>query len=325
VDLSSLTIQQLRYLVAVDRHRSFRNAALASHVSQPALSMQVKRLEEVLGVRIFDRSKQPVTPTDDGAVIVAQAKLALEHFDRIGHLTRHSGDHRGKLTGNLRVGIIPTLVPTFIPVVLPLLCRTHPELDVEFVETRTTRLTRSLREGTLDAGLAATPLEVAGLRERVLCHEALYVYFPEGHPMLSEVRIHQSDLVDEPVWLLSEGHCFRTQVLHLCSVDRRRAARDGERVRFDGGSFETLAAIVDSGLGITVLPELTVRQLSTARRAARVRPFVAPEPVREISLVYARDSAMGELLDGLFDVVRAALPPDLLGRKPPRSAIMKPV
>jgi LysR family hydrogen peroxide-inducible transcriptional activator len=324
MDLSSLTIQQLRYLVAVDRHRSFRNAALASHVSQPALSMQVKRLEEVLGVRIFDRSKQPVTLTDDGAAVVAQAKLALEHFDRIGQLTRHSGHQPGKLIGNLRVGIIPTLVPTLIPVVLPLLSRTHPELDVEFVETRTARLTRGLREGTVDAGLAATPLEVAGLVERVLCHEALYVYLPEGHALLSEVRIRQSDLVDEHVWLLSEGHCFRTQVLHLCSVDRRRTAAGGLRVRFDGGSFETLAAIVDSGLGITVLPELTVRQLSPARMAARVRPFVAPEPVREISLVHARDSAMGALLDGLFEVVRASLPPDLVGRKPRRSAILKP-
>jgi LysR family hydrogen peroxide-inducible transcriptional activator len=325
VDLSSLTIQQLRYLVAVERHRSFRNAALASHVSQPALSMQIKRLEEVLGVRVFDRSKQPVAITDDGAAIIAQAKLALEHFDRIGHLGRHPHGHPGRVTGNLRVGIIPTLIPALIPLVLPQLARTHPDLDVEFVETRTARLTRSLREGTVDAGLAATPLEVAGLHERVICHEAFYVYLPEGHAMLSQARIRQSDLVDEHVWLLSEGHCFRTQVLHLCSVDRPRPASGGLSVRFDGGSFETLAAIVDAGLGVTVLPELTVRHLPPARQAARVRPFVAPEPVREISLVYARDSAIGELTDALFEVVRAALPPDLVGRKPRRSAIIKPV
>ncbi len=325
MDLSSLTIQQLRYLVAVERNRSFRNAALASHVSQPALSMQIKRLEEVLGVRIFDRSKQPIAVTDDGAAFIAQAKLALEHFDRIGHLPRHPGSLPGKLTGNLRVGIIPTLVPAFMPLVLPLLARTHPELDVEFVETRTARLTRSLREGTVDAGLAATPLGVAGLQERVICHEALFVYLPEGHTLLSQPRVRQSDLVDEHVWLLSEGHCFRTQVLHLCRVDRRRPASGGLRVQFDGGSFETLAAIVDSGVGITVLPELTVRQLPPARQAARVRPFVAPEPVREISLVCARDSVMGELPTALFEVVRAALPPDLVGRKPRRARIVKPV
>jgi LysR family hydrogen peroxide-inducible transcriptional activator len=324
MDLSALTIQQLRYLVAVDRHRSFRNAALASHVSQPALSMQIKRLEQLLGARIFDRSKQPVAISDDGAAIIAQAKLALEHFDRIGQLAAHHGGGPGMLSGSLRVGIIPTLTSTLIPVVVPLLARTHPELDVEFVETRTARLTRSLRQGTIDAGLAATPLEIAGLRERVLCHETLYVYLPERHAMLSQPRIRQSDLVDEQIWLLSEGHCFRTQVLHLCNVDRPRATTGSHRVRFDGGSFETLASIVDAGLGVTVLPELTVRQLSPARQAARVRPFVAPEPVRELSLVDVRDSSTDELKDALFAVIRAALPPDLVGRKPRRSAILKP-
>jgi LysR family transcriptional regulator, hydrogen peroxide-inducible genes activator len=325
MDLSALTIQQLRYLVAVERHRNFRNAALASHVSQPALSMQIKRLEEILDVRIFDRSKQPVAMTDDGARIVSQAKLALEHFDRIGALARHHSGHQGDLTGTVRIGIIPTLVSAFVPIVLPLLGRSHPMLDVEFVETRTAKLTRSLREGTIDAGLAATPLEIAGLHERVVCHEAFYVYLPEGHALLSQARVRQSDLVDEHVWLLSEGHCFRTQVLHLCSVDRRRPVTDLFSVRFDGGSFETLAAIVDSGVGITILPELTVRQLAPARQAARVRPFLAPEPVREISLIHARESARGPLTDAIFRTIRAALPPDVVGRKPRRSAVVKPV
>jgi LysR family hydrogen peroxide-inducible transcriptional activator len=325
MDLSGLTIQQLRYLVAVEQHRSFRNAALASHVSQPALSMQIKRLEEILDVRIFDRSKQPVTMTDQGAGIVAQARIAIDHFDRIGTLGGPHGSRAGELTGTVRVGIIPTLVPTFVPIVLPLLARSHPKLDVEFVETRTSKLTRGLREGTLDAGIAATPLEVGGLHERVLCHEAFYAYLPEGHTLLSQARVHQSDLVDEHVWLLSEGHCFRTQVLHLCSVDRRKPRDGGLRVRFDGGSFETLAAVVDAGIGMTVLPELTVRQLAPARQASRVRPFVAPEPVREISLVYARDPARQQLTDAIFKTVRASLPPDLVGRKPRRSAILKPV
>jgi LysR family hydrogen peroxide-inducible transcriptional activator len=263
--------------------------------------------------------------TDNGAGIVSQAKLALEHFDRIGSLAGHHGSHPGDLTGTARVGIIPTLVSTFVPIVLPLLARSHPKLDVEFVEMRTAKLTRSLREGTIDAGLCATPLEIGGLHERVVCHEAFYVYLPEGHTLLSQARVRQSDLVDEHVWLLSEGHCFRTQVLHLCSVDRRRAGKGGFSVRFDGGSFETLAAIVDSGVGVTVLPELTVRQLAPARQAARVRPFAAPEPVREISLVHAREQARGQLTDAIFRTVRAALPPDVVGRKPRRSAILKPV
>ncbi len=322
MDLSALTIQQLRYLVAVERHRSFRNAALASHVSQPALSMQIKRLEEIVGVLIFDRSKNPVAVTDDGAAIVAQARLALEHFDRIGDRATRKGDHPGEVSGSIRLGIIPTLVPSIVPILLPLLARTHPRLDVELVETRTARLTRSLREGTIDAGIAATPLEIAGLHERVLCHEAFYVYLPEGHALLAQTRVHQADLVDEHVWLLSEGHCFRTQVLHLCSVDRHLPA-NAVSVRFDGGSFETLAAIVDSGLGMTILPELTVRQLAAGRRA-RVRSFVEPEPLREVSLVYAREQARAPITDAIFQAARAALPPDLVGRKPRRSSILKP-
>ena len=186
MDLSALTIQQLRYVVAVEQHRSFRNAALASHVSQPALSMQIKRLEEILDVRIFDRSKQPVATTDEGAAIVVQARLALEHFDRIGERAKGKGDRAGEVSGSIRLGIIPTLVPSLVPILLPLLARTHPRLDVELVETRTARLTRSLREGTLDADIAATPLEIAGLHKRVLCHEAFYAYLPEGHALLSQ-------------------------------------------------------------------------------------------------------------------------------------------
>ncbi len=320
MDLSALTIQQLRYLLAVDRHRSFRDAALECHVSQPALSMQIKRLEEILGVHVFDRSRQPTVPTDIGSGIIVQAKLALAHFDRIGALA----GHQSEFTGTFRIGIIPTLVPTLVPLVLPPLARAYPRMDIEFVEMRTTKLLRGLREGALDAGLAATPLDVGGLHERVLCHEAFYVYLPEGHALLARARVHQSDLVDEQVWLLSEGHCFRTQVLHLCSVDRRRPANGACSVRFDGGSFETLAAIVDSGVGATILPELTVRSLSPARQSARVRPFVVPEPVREISFVYAREHARGQLADALFQAMRAALPPDLVGRKPRKSSILRP-
>jgi LysR family hydrogen peroxide-inducible transcriptional activator len=321
MDLSALTVQQLRYLVAVERHRSFRDAALACHVSQPALSMQIKRLEEILGICVFDRSRQPIVIADHAAGVVAQAKLALEHFDRIGALVRREAE----LTGTFRVGIIPTLVPTFVPLVVARLARAYPQLDIEFVETRTAKLLRGLREGSLDAGLAATPLDVGSLHERVLCHEAFYVYLPEGHALLSQARIHQADLVDEHVWLLSEGHCFRTQVLHLCNVDRRKPARGGCSVRFDGGSFETLAAIVDSGVGLTILPELNVRLLSSARQAARVRPFVVPEPVREISFVYLREQAHAELAEAIFQAMRAALPPDVVGRKPRRASIVRPV
>jgi LysR family hydrogen peroxide-inducible transcriptional activator len=281
--------------------------------------MQVKRLEDILGICVFDRSRQPVVVTEVGSGILAQARLVLEHFDRIGTLARLDDG----LTGKFRLGFIPTLVPTLVPHVLPRLARAHPGAEIELVELRTADLVRALREGALDAGVAVTPLEVGGIHERVLCHEAFYAYLPEGHPLLSLPRIHQSDLVEEHVWLLSEGHCFRTQVLHLCSLDRRRAHDGGLRSHFDGGSLETLAAIVDEGLGITILPELMVRALPP-RQAARVRPFAPPEPVRQVSLVYVREQAQARLVSAVVAILQDALPADLLARDARDSSVVKP-
>jgi LysR family hydrogen peroxide-inducible transcriptional activator len=320
MDLSALTIQQLRYVVAVERHRSFRDAALASHVSQPALSMQIKKLEELLDVCVFDRSKQPVIVTEKGSRVVAQAKLALEHFERIGS----AAGRQEELSGTFRLGIIPTLLPTLVPLFLSPFARAYPRVDLEIVEAKTTTLLRGLREGAIDGGLAATPLEVAGVHERVICHEGLFVYLPEGHALLSHGRIRQADLMDEHVWLLSEGHCFRTQVLHLCSADRRHGGRQGS-VQCECGSFETLIGIVDSGFGVTVVPELVVRSLPAACQAAQVRPFAIPEPMREISFLHAREQERVEVADALIGSLRSALPPDLVGRKPRRSSVLKPV
>jgi len=318
MDLSALTIQQLRYVVAVDRHRSFRDAALASHVSQPALSMQIKKLEELLDVCVFDRSKQPVIVTEKGGRVVAQAKLALEHFERIGS----AAGREKELSGTFRLGIIPTLLPTLVPLFLTQFTRAHPRIDLEIVEAKTTTLLRSLREGAIDGGLAATPLDVAGVHERVICHEGFFAYLPEGHALLSRGRIHQSDLIEEHVWLLSEGHCFRTQVLHLCSADRRHG---GRQCSVQCESFETLIGIVDSGFGVTIVPELVVRALPAARQAAHVRPFAIPEPVREISFLHAREQERLQAADALVESLRSALPPDLVGRKPRRNSVLKPV
>ena len=229
-----------------------------------------------------------------------------------------------ELSGSFRLGVIPTLVSAIVPLVVPHLARVHPRADIEILELRTADMVRALREGALDAGVAATPLEVSSVHERLLCHEAFYVYLPLGHALLSKARVHQSDLVDEHVWLLSEGHCFRNQVIHLCSVNRRRPPDDALRLRFDGGSFETLAAIVDEGIGITILPELAVRALPQ-RRAGQVRPFVAPEPVREVSLLYAREHARAKLTGAVYDVIRDALPPDLVGREPRPSSVLRPL
>jgi len=272
MNLSALTIQQLRYVVAVDRTRSFREAAAACHVSQPALSTQLKKVEEMLGITLFDRARQPIVPTERGAQVVAQARTVLDHVDRIGALVAGGED----LSGSYRLGVIPTLVATFVPRFLLPFARSCPRVDLTIDEATTEVILRRLRDGSLDGGLAATPLDVPGIHEQIVCHEELFVYLPPGHLLAERTSIHQADLLGEHVWLLSEGHCFRTQALHLCSADRRRDGADEIRVRFEAGSFDALMRVVDSGFGVTLLPELTVRGLPAPQQAAQVRPFRRP-------------------------------------------------
>lgn len=307
MNLSALTVQQLRYLIAIDKQRSFRDAAASCHVTQPALSAQVKKVEDLLGVCIFDRSRQPVMPTERGAKIVVQARRALEQFDRIGLIATESDE----LAGSYRLGVIPTLSSTLLPLFVPPFVQRYPRVSLELLEMKTEPMIRALREGTLDAGIAATPLELPGVSEHTVCRETLYAYLPRGHRLCKQTCVRQADLLDEQVWLLAEGHCFRTQVLALCSVDRASRPDHLARVEIDAGSFETLVGFVDAGLGVTVLPELFVRRLSEAQRAQQVRCFFAPEPVRQIGCLYTREHLRWGILRALLLVLRDVIPAEL--------------
>jgi LysR family hydrogen peroxide-inducible transcriptional activator len=306
--LSALTVQQLRYLVALDSHRNFGDAAAACHVSQPALSAQIKKVEDLLGLCMFDRSRQPIVPTDRGAKVVVQARRALEQFDRIGLIAAETAE----LSGPYRLGVIPTLASTFLPLFVPPFVHQHPRVSLEIIETKTETLIRGLREGSLDAGLAATPLGLSGVGEHVVCRERLYAYLPKGHPLCAQECVRQVDLLDQHLWLLGEGHCFRTQVLALCSADRSCHSTQLAKVAFEAGSFETLVGFVDAGLGATVLPELFVRKLSPAQRAQQVRPFLAPEPAREIGFLYAREHLRWAVFKELLRIAERSIPPELM-------------
>ena len=311
MDLSAVTIQQLRYVLAVERHRSFREAAQAVHVSQPALSMQVKKLEELLGVCVFDRSRQPVLVTERGKRVLHQIRIAVEHFERLGAVA--SGAE--KIAGSFRLGVIPTLLPTFVPLFLKRFSETYPDVDLDVVEEKTPLLLRALREGALDGGIAATPLDVAGVHEHPICRERFFAYLAPGHSLAGRARVKQADLIDEQVWLLGEGHCFRAQVLHLCEADRGAYAGAGRNVRCECGSFEALMGVVDSGFGLTILPELVVRSLPKKKRDAQVRPFASPEPVREVSLLTVRSQERAAVAAALLGVLRTTVPNDLATKR----------
>lgn len=318
MDLSSLTLQQLRYIVAIDRERSFREAARACHVSQPALSAQVKRAEEILDVVVFDRTRQPVVVTERGALVLAHARVVVDQVDKLATFLDGGPEH----AGSFRLGIIPSLASTVVPLFLPRFVETYPHVELEIVEAKTEDLVRRLRDGALDAGIAALPLGIPSLTERVLFHETFYAYLSPGHALASRARIRQSDLVDEAVWLLREGHCFRTQALHLCSVDARSCRPS--MIRFDADSFDTLVRLVDAGIGVTVLPELVVRSLPSAKRVNQVRPFVTPEPVRAIGMLVAREELRRSTNDALFRTLRSVLPKDIQTRTLRRSVVVPP-
>lgn len=315
MNLSALTVQQLRYLVALDDVRNFRDAALACHVSQPALSAQVKKVEELLGLCIFDRSRQPIVPTERGVKILCQARCALEQFDRIALIAAEGSD----ISGVYRLGVIPTLASTVLPLIVPGFVQRFPRVSLEIVECKTDSMLRALREGALDAGLASTPLGVPGVREHPICREAFYAYLPAGHRLCARAAITQEELLTEQLWLLEEGHCFRNQVLTLCREQRRARLESAHphdparletiaKLDIDVGSFETLVGFVDAGLGVTVLPELFVQRLSPRQREEQVRPFQQPTPVREIGFLYAREHLRWNVFSALLSQASDAIP-----------------
>lgn len=323
MDLSALTLTHLRYLVAIDSTRSFRAAADECHVSQPTLSTQLQKVEEIVGARLFDRSRQPVMPTDVGARVVAQARIILRETKRLGDVAQP-----GALEGTFHLGVIPTLASSLVPLLLPRFAKQHPRVELVLEELQTDLLVARLQDDSLDGGLAATPLGSPMVFERPVCREPLSIYLAPGHPLTRRSRIRQSELADECVWLMPEGHCFRTQVLHLCKLQRgAQVPCDGASIRFESGSFETLIRLVDAGLGMTVLPELVVRALPAATRRARVRPFEGPTPVREVSFVRIREHLRREVADAIVDSLLATLPDDLVvtsARMPRRQEVVAP-
>ncbi len=305
MDLEQVTLAQMRYAVAVTDAQSFRQAAGESHVSQSGLSMQIRKLEELLGLVLFDRSKKPVLVTDEGAPVLTQMRAILRETERLGQVVAEGDEPAGRF----RLGVIPTLSPTVLPLFLGTFVAKHPAVELVVEELQTEEIIDRLDADTLDAGLAATPLGIAGFREQALGLEPMLAYLPPGDPLLRRKSVKQSALRERALWIMPEGHCFRSQVLSYCGGSRGFPSQ----IQFESGSFQTLVRLVDEGLGATVLPELVVQGLPAARRREQVRPLAHPTPVREIGLVTARADLRRRVSDVLAEEVRAglarALPP----------------
>lgn len=298
-----MTTTQLRYLLALDTHRHFGRAAAQCFVSQPTLSAQVQKLEEELGVLLFDRSRKPLAPTDLGRRVIAQARVALAEFDRIAALVEEAAE---VLAGELRLGVIPTLAPYLLPLVAGPFAEHHPAVTVHVRELRTEELLDELAADRLDAGLIATEETRPGLASTPLFEEPFVAYVGRAHPLWAAEAVAPEDLPGEDLWLLAEGHCFREQVLQVC----RRASSASGPLRFESGSLETLRMLVDERGGATLLPLLAVRTLSEAERAS-VRPFTAPAPQRTVRLVQGRTYLRRALIQAFERTVREAAAPVL--------------
>lgn len=297
-----MTLAQLTYLVAVDTHRHFGRAAEHCHVAQPTLSTQLRKLEDELGVELIDRSRQPVVPTAAGERLIAQARRVLDARDRLLTL---AADTQERTAGTLRLGVLPTLAPYLLPLAAPVMADRYPEVHLVIREWPTDTLLDALRADTLDAALIATDEADAAMYDDPLFTEPFVAYVAPSHRLADRDALQPSDLSLDDLWLLSEGHCFRDQVLRVCG-ERRAAANGGARLRFESGSLETLVRMVQHTGGMTLLPALAMIALPEAERTRYVKPFAAPPPSRTIRLVrWRRHKPL--LTEALVDAIHTAL------------------
>ncbi len=296
-----MNLQQLSYIVALDKHKSFSKAADACHVTQATLSTMVKKLEEELDLVLFDRKTNPIITTDCGKEIVAEAHKLLMHRDNLQQL---SSLLKGKIEGELRIGVIPTIAGNLLHRVVPSLTDRHPGLELYIREITTAGILRQLKTGELDAGIVSTPLRRAEIVEEVLYYEKLKVY---GMPGEHKQYLVPEEIAKEKLWLLEEGNCIRDQVVQLCAVNPSKIRRN---LHFQPNSFESLLNFVDELNGLTLIPELYGKDLPAEKRA-KVIDFKPPFPVREISLVHYRPYAKQRLVHALSEAIRHIIPPIL--------------
>jgi LysR family hydrogen peroxide-inducible transcriptional activator len=296
-----MTLQQLEYVTALDTHRHFTRAAEACSVTQPTLTMQVRKLEVELEVELFDRRAQPVRPTAIGERIIAQARVVLREAGQLRALIDelHSGLH-----GTYRIGVIHTLAPYLLPLFLPRFAQEHCDVRLVIDERKTSRILKGLRRGELDLGILVTPVHAADIEEVPLFNEPFLAYLPKGHALARKRRLKRADIQRQPLWVLGEGHCFREQARSLCD---RPSAGGHDNLLYESGSIETLKRMVRQGSGITLVPELSVDP-----EDPRVRRFEVPEPVRQVSLVARKPFLRRKLLLELQRSIRHAVPRRML-------------
>src|ERR1700744_3054876 len=304
-----MTITQLEYVVAVDTYRSFVTAADKCFVTQPTLSMQVQKLEDTLGDRLFDRSKQPVTPTEIGIEIIQQARILLGESEKIKEIIT---DRQKELSGELKVGIIPTVAPYILPKILHGFIEKYPAVKLIVSEQTTEQIISQLKLGMIDCGILSTPLHESSLTELPVFYENFVAYVSKNSKLSRKKSIVPDDIDMEEIWILNEGHCMREQVLNICQ--RRKATKGFQHFEYNTGSVETLKRMVDENNGATILPELALAELND-KQLDKVRYLKAPEPAREVSIVVQNNYLKRRMIEALKNEILELIPKRMRTKK----------
>ncbi|MBK5191989.1 MAG: LysR family transcriptional regulator [Flavobacteriaceae bacterium] len=287
-----MTITQLKYVLAVAEHQNFTKAAQKVFVTQPTLSMQIQKLEDELDILIFDRSKKPIQLTETGRKIVNQARNIVAESDRIQDIV---DQQKGFIGGTFRLGVIPTIMPTLLPMFLNNFIKKYPKVKLKIEELNTNTIIERLKDGHLDAAIAATPLELEDIKEQVLYYEPFVPYIPENHRLAKNDKIEVEDLDIDDMLLLEDGHCFKNGIINLCKASRNY---DGDHFQLESGSFETLIKLSNEGLGMTLLPYLHTLDLNETQKK-NLRMFKDPVPAREVSLIFNKSELKMQIIEAL--------------------------
>ena len=308
-----MTLQQLEYILAVNQFRHFAKAAEYCRVTQPTLSAMIQKLEEELDTRIFDRSQQPVCPTPVGIHIIEQAQNILVQANRIKNIIE---EEKHSLTGTFKLGILPTVAPYLLPRFFPQLMKKYPDLDIRVVEMKTNDIKKALQTGEIDAGIVASLAGMEELQQTPLFYEQFFAYVSREDALFNNEVIRTSDLNGEQLWLLDEGHCFRDQLVRFCQMKSARASQ----LAYHLGSMETFMRMVESGKGVTFIPERAVLQLGDAQKEL-VRSFAIPCPTRQVVLLTNKNFIRHTLLEVLVKEIKLSVPKEMLSLKATQAVV----
>jgi LysR family transcriptional regulator, hydrogen peroxide-inducible genes activator len=301
------SINQLEYAIAVDTHRHFARAAKACFVTQPTLSAQLAKFEDEIGVVIFDRSAQPIIPTDEGEAVLAQARIVVAEFRKIQAIATGATND---VVGELVIGVIPTIAPYLLPLFLEGMSKAHPKLKLDIREMTTAQIVEALGREAIDVGILAIPVDGITYATLSLYSEPFYLYVHRNHELAKLKSVSPTDIDGRDMWLLEEGHCLRGQILQACKLKGRKAALGN--VRFESGSVETLKRLVSQGLGYTLVPHLATELEAGGEDDIKIIAFDAPMPARDVGLMFRRTQLKRPAIDALAKSIRESLPRSLV-------------